>query len=78
MNEQAKKTSKWFKTHVKCCYNCENWYRGEWNELTNARFNYCRIIGKDWFVAWDNYCKSYDGCAELPNELKGIIDERTD
>lgn len=30
MNEQIKNTSKWFKTNVKCCYNCQNWYRGEW------------------------------------------------
>ena len=78
MSEQVKNTSKWFKENVKCCYNCQNWYRGEWDELTNSRYNYCKIIGKDWLSAWDNYCKSYDGCAKLSNELEGTIDERTD
>ena len=78
MNEQIKNTSKWFKTNVKCCYNCQNWYRGEWGELTNSRYSYCKIIGKDWLSAWDNCCKSYDGCAKLSNELEGAVNERTD
>ena len=70
--EQYNKPIEWFKTNVKCCYNCPNW-DVDWSLKAEYKYNSCRkIMGTiDGFIMtpFDAFCKDYAGLKTIDNLL---------
>ena len=63
---QYDKSISWFKDHVKCCYNCSNWYRDHML-MGDYAYNSC-LAHKDHMTVWDAFCDDWCGFAEGKEE----------
>ena len=56
----------WFIDHVKCCYNCSNWYR---DHMLMGDYAYNRCLAhKDHMTVWDAFCDDLCGFADGKEE----------
>ena len=67
---QYDKSISWFKGHVKCCYNCSNWYRDHML-MGDYAYNGC-LAHKDHMTVWDAFCD--DWCGFIDGKEENLLD----